>query len=271
MLLLAILSDIHPDEQEVFTHQLWLVIAPLLLMVWGAAIWIIRQLYSFDEINERRKILPRQLWINLFELGLMMLCVVWLGNTHAVMHYRAHVEVSLLQEDHAEALRTGAKSHETDARLSMLRIYALSKEGLLGDRLFHYTIKGNSRQLIPLPETLEASSFLLSNDSALQAKMVNDYRLCVLLIDKKVDEFAEELPNYYDTSASLPRHYQEALILYSHLRSNPVINYSDASMDEDWDNFQYIKNQYATLNERKGQLGEHYFGSYWYYYYFENQ
>ncbi len=153
-LLLAIVSDVYPMENEFFTHRPWWFIAPLILLLWGIVVWAIKQLYDFDERNENLNIFCRQLWLNLFELCLMMFGVSLLGNTNATQHFQAHIERALLKNDFQEALRTGARSHETTPAITMLRAFALSKSNLLGDRLFHYALAGTSEDLLPLsPQT----------------------------------------------------------------------------------------------------------------------
>ena len=67
----------------------------------------------------------------------------------------------------------------------------------------------------------------------------------------------------------LPRHYREAMTLYTHLRSKPVMVYHNSVMEEDWKNLQELEAEYPDLTERKGRVEEHYRGTYWYYYEYE--
>jgi hypothetical protein len=103
---------------------------------------------------------------------------------------------------------------------------------------------------------------------------VADYQLCGLLIDKKLDAFVRMLVSYYSTQDTLkadllPKHYREAMTLYTHLRSKPVAVYHNAVMDEDWKNLQELEAQYADPSERKGKVEDQYRGTYWYYYEYE--
>jgi hypothetical protein len=95
---------------------------------------------------------------------------------------------------------------------------------------------------------------------------VADYVLCGCLIDRDIDAFARLLPQFYTVDDSLPRHYREALTLYTHQSSLPVVVYHDAVMDQDWEDLQKLRKEYASPNERKGKVAERYRGSYWYYY-----
>ena len=40
-------------------------------------------------------------------------------------------------------------------------------------------------------------------------------------------------------------------------------------MDEDYDNFRELRNTYPNKMEQKGKVEEQYFGTYWYYYWYE--
>jgi hypothetical protein len=100
-------------------------------------------------------------------------------------------------------------------------------------------------------------------------KVVTDYLLSGYLIDKQIDTFASELAKYYPINDSLPKHFREAMVLYTHLRSKPVAVYRNAVMDEDYDNFRELRNTYTRKMEQKGKVAEEYFGTYWYYYWYE--
>ncbi len=294
MLLLGILGDVYPAEHEYFTHQMWFLILPVFLLIWGGAIWVIKQIYNYDDRNERTRLSLRQVWINLLELCCMMFVVALFSNTNAVTHYHAHAEKALHKGEIEEALRTGSRSDENDVNLTMLRMYALSLNNQLGDRLFEYPIDGTSKDVLPLggqggdypylisrkelfkhfgatPIAISSPTryFELLEKDSLATKAVKDYKLCGLLIDKKINEFVELLPQYYEVGPSLPRHYKEALILYTHLRKNPILEFHESSMDENWKNFLEIKNSEASYQERKGILNEYYPHSYWFYYYFD--
>jgi hypothetical protein len=40
-------------------------------------------------------------------------------------------------------------------------------------------------------------------------------------------------------------------------------------MDEDYDNFRELRNKYPHKMEQKGKMAEQYFGTYWFYYWYE--
>ena len=178
---------------------------------------------------------------------------------------------------------------ETDANLTMIRIYALAKERELGEKLFAYPITGNSNDIVPMPSG--TGCLLYPNDSiykflgakplrdmsvmsylnALQKKRlasdnVKDYILCGYLIDKKLDAFAHTLPIFYAIDDKLPRYYKEALILYRHLRANPFVVYHNDVMDTDYNDLQELEKRHNTQKVRKDAVYAQYHDTYWWYY-----
>lgn len=292
MLFLAVISDVRPDSCANCYLGLWWIAIPLVLALWGALVWVAKQTLPIRSGKMLTGFFSRMMWGNMLQMVVMMLLVVMVSNTNAVFHFRAHAETALLHDDLDEALRVGRESAETDVHLTMLRAYALSQKGQLGERLFEYAIAGTGDDLLPLPSSrsrllmlpadtlfkhlgavpkgkMTAAHYydLLERDT-LATAAVADYKLCGMLIDRHIDQFVAALPKYYTVNDSLPRHYREALILYTHLRSKPAIIYHHAVMDVDWKDFQHLESQYADYLERKGIMEDHYATSYWYYYFY---
>ena len=111
-----------------------------------------------------------------------------------------------------------------------------------------------------LPPTAKASLYSEEKD-ALSAK--DD------AVHEKLDEFASEISKYYSLDNQLPKHYREALTLYCHLRSKPILSYSVPVVEEDFRNLQELERQYPDPQERKVKVSEQYRGTYWYYYRYE--
>ena len=260
----------------------------LLMLLWCGVVWMVRGYLRFESGMRRR--IVRSLWGNMLVLAVMMAVVGAMSNTDAVFHYRAHMESCLLDNRIDDALRTGNRSLETDASLTMLRAYALSKKGQLGESLFSYPVAGRGVDLVPLGssqtlrypqdsiyrhlgaiprQSMDTRSYLTALERSGKATAaVGDYVLCGQLIDRNLDAFAHTITRYYEVADSLPlpRHYREALTLYTHLRSNPVVVSHHPVTEEDYADLQELERQYADFNERKVKVLEKYFGSYWYYY-----
>lgn len=285
LLVLAVLTSAGPDIDRHFSFGVWLWLVPLLLVLWAGLVWFARKVQAYEPNSASRR-----LWINVLTLVLTMVGVAVAGNTNAVFHYRTHVETALADRDFDEALRVGRRSLETDSSLMMVRMYALSRQGLLGDRLFEYPLVPSADAMLPttgghvrmmkyptdslyrhigaIPRRpMQPMEYLQAVIRSRQAKpAAADYLLCGYLIDKDLDGFVRHIERYYVVNESLPRHYREALVLYTHLRSHPHIVYHDPVLDVDFEDFRKLESSYRDKNERRTKVMDHYANSYWYYY-----
>ena len=290
MMLLALVTEISQQIESGEGVSLWgWVLSLLVLLAWGAAVVVARFLQE-AETDRNFSLVSRPMWINALLMALQIICVAWIGNTNAVYHYRMQTETLLASGKYEKALDVGRESLESDANLLMLRMYALARMNALGERLFEYPITADVDQILPTnhrtqmyycpedslyrflggrpAEPMAPLHFLelLERRDSVVAPQVADYKLCALLIDRQIDRFASEIGRYYDLSDRLPKHYREALVLYRHLRSNPVVIYHHAVTDEDWRNLQELESLYADPTERKGRVEDQYGNTYWYYY-----
>ncbi len=289
MLLLASISSfsLHGDSELAFSFSLWVPI--LIIFVWILIVLVARLAQEVENDDDYR-LFSRPMWINMLIMSVMIMCVSWIGNTNAVLHYRMAAERSLLEGDTEYALKAGRKSLESDESLLMLRMYALTRQGKLGDCLFNYPVTGTSAHILPTdssslflmypvdslykyigarpakPMTPMRYLQLVQHKSSEPDKVVGDYILCGYLIDRQIDLFAKNVGKYYQLNDSLPKHYGEALTLYSHLRGKNIIDYKNAVMDEDFKNLLELEKQYPLMSERKGKVEEQYHDTYWYYY-----
>ena len=302
-LLLAFVSSLRFP----FRWGAWLWAGPLVLLLWGGAVWLAKKVYPFEnDVKEPTGLFSPRMWLNLLQMAAMMLGVAAVSDTNAVRHYKARAEVALLQGDAEGALQVGCRSLETDETLTMLRIFALSSQGQLAERLFEYPIRGTSTDMLPLwgskaklallpdtviwdhfgqrPDTILARADSLSRltygerlttriylDSlekdTLATTAYVDYRLMGMLIDRQLDSFVANLPRYYSVSPdSLPRHYREALILYQAQRDTSFI-YSDSLLTPRWQLFQQLDSLYPRASERRVRTDDSLRVTYWYYYY----
>jgi hypothetical protein len=298
MLILGMLTDVSSDVDLHNSMGAWWCAFPLMIVIWLPVALLCRALQDVEPDVEPTGLLSRAMWMNMLTMALMIIGVAFVSNTNAVFHYRMRMESCLLKNDFAGALEEGRRSLESDANLQMLRMYALSRRGELGERLFTYPVVAKSEAMLPVSGesrflmypvdslykflgakpsggmTTSRYLELMQRRDSVVNKSVADYQLCGLLIDKKLDAFVKMLVGYYSTQDTLktdllPKHYREAMTLYMHLRSNPIAVYYNAVMDEDWKNLQELEAQYADPSERKGKVEEQYRGTYWYYYEYE--
>lgn len=289
LLLLGLLTDVTQDGGGDISYASSWWLALILLIIWLFYVFIARLLQQVEDADDTH-IFSSTMWYNMLNLALLMICTAWIGNTNAVFHYRLKVEQCLLDGDVEGALKTGRKSLESDEHLLMLRMYALARQGALGEHLFEYPITGTSSQMLPTDSLSHFMMYptdslykfigarpvgrmapmrylqLVERKDSVYRQFVGDYQLCGYLIDRKIDSFAKEIGRYYTINDSLPKYYREALTLYTHLRSHPVVVYHNSVMDEDYENLTQLERQYPHKTERKVKVEEHYRGSYWYYY-----
>lgn len=298
MLVLAVITDVNTDLGDHFSLGSWWWLFPLIILLWLPIALFARALRDVEPESEPVGLFSRAMWINMLVMCFLMIIVVSVGNTNAVFHYRMRAETALMNGDYQRALRQGRKSLETDADLQMIRMYALSRTGEMAEHLFEYPVAGNSSVMLPVEGKSHFSMYptdslykflgarprgamttsryleLMLRRDTLADKRIADYQLCGLLLDKRLDDFVLSLLRHYGRGDTLnidrlPRHYREAMSLYTHLRSKPVVVYRNSVMDEDWRNLQELEAQYPDTTERKGRVEEHYRGTYWYYYEYE--
>ena len=294
LLLLAALTDVEVDFSVNPLRGLWLWLAPLLLAVYVFLSLAVK--YNWIETLPPSYSAPISvLWKNLLLMACMFIAVCLCGNNDSVLHYRLRVERLLGSGAYSKALMVGEKSDEADASLTMLRAYALSRSGQLGERLFEFPLTGGSYALLPdgkgvrcllYPEDriVRALSIRKKGDmtpmeyllyierNGLGRKPVTDYILCGYLLDRNIDAFVNAIRRKYSlTSPSLPKHYKEALTLYTHLRSNPVLVYHNEVMDADYADFQNLEHKYTDARERESYVHDMYGDTYWFYYFYHRK
>ena len=290
MMLLALVSEISRQIESGEGVSGWIWVLPVIALLVWAGVAAVAKLVQEIESDRDFSLFSRPMWINALLMALQIICVAWIGNTNAVYHYRMQTETLLADGKYQKALEVGKRSLESDANLLMLRMYALARENALGERLFEYPISANVEQILPTSgrtrmyycpedslwrflggrpaEAMTPMHFLdlLERRDSIVPRQVVDYKLCGLLIDRQIDRFAREIGKYYKLDERLPKHYREALVLYTHSRSNPVVTYHHAVADEDWRNLLELERRYPNPTERKGRVEDQYHGTYWYYY-----
>ncbi|WP_248616654.1 DUF6057 family protein [Hoylesella timonensis] len=290
LLLLTALTDI--DTEKIYHHSAlgaWWCVIPLLLLLCFFALRYLKQKVSYKVTQASYNVLSRPMWINLLSLVVMFCMVCTFSNHDKFYHYRAKMEVAIHEHRFEDALKVGENSLYTDSSLVMLRAYALSKVKRLGEDLFEYPLQGGSEALLPNGESVkmlmlptnEIQHYLgKSMKSSMKVvpyleflerhhlgkSVIGDYLLCAYLLDKRLDDFVKLLPKYYEINASLPKHYREALILYTHLRSQPSVTYTNNVMDADYEDYQTIAKKYPNTLVRKTNVRDIYGKTYWYYY-----
>lgn len=276
-LLLTLVTDLPNGIDGHHSLKGWWIAAPLLLALWGAWAYVTRQFDSMETEPHSNGFFSKHMWLNLLQMIVMMTLVQHFSCKDRIFHQRMRMEHLMNNKEYAKALEVGRRSLQTDSSLTMLRIACLQASGQLGDRLFQYPLLGGSKAMMPDSVTvknimwkkykwMEAPSVWMRQHH-LKYKIPDDYKLCALLLDKKLDQFVVELQKHPPIdSVQLPTHYKEALLLYTHRRSKPSVVYHNNVMDADFQDFQQMEHKFANPEERRNAIRDTYGNTYWYYY-----
>lgn len=263
-LFLTILTDVPTD----LTHLrlgVWWVIVPLMLLLFGGVIYVIRQLEPYEFPLQHGQNFSRIMWVNLAQMMVMSFIMVSIANHDRMFHLRMRMEGLMVQGKYQEALMVGKRSLDADSSLTMLRMACLHRTGEMGEKLFTYPLVGGSKVMLPNGEDVQALLWKMPRFK--NGKLPIDYKLCALLLDKDLDQFVIELPKYYRVeSQDMPRHYREALTLYTHRRENPRIVYHHSVMEADYQDYQALERKFSDPEKKQTALRDIYGNTYWYYY-----
>lgn len=273
----------------------WAVLFVLVLMPFFLMFMLGRHWFFLWHVRHVRT-LSRRMWINVMALSAGFILISCCSSYDDVVRFRLKAERMIASGDYDKSLEVGSDAAGTDASLTMLRIYALSRTDKLGERLFRYPLAGGSRAL--LPDGRDVGCLLL--DDALIYKYVGagttgydgfpalrhlfwkeegvngplrDYVLCGCLLDKNLDGFVKSLLKCgIEDFSSLPRHYREALVLYCRTRSGHILTYKNAAMDADYADMQALRKKYMlSPKEQCSAVKDAYGRTYWYYYYYADR
>ena len=267
VLALTVLTDVKADGH---VSHFWIWLAPLLLLVWGALSWVSKQFETYEPGEDNPGLFSRIMWINLLTMVVMLTFMITCSNSNEVIHHRLRIENMVVKAQYDKALEVGRRSQESDSSLTMLRFYALARAGRAGDEFFKYPVSEGKAALL-LPDG-RSTKTLMMNPKIIKAfsqkKGRADYELMGFLLNRDLDGFAKAIGKYYDTdSTAIPRHYREALVLYTHLRQHRVLTYHDDVLDADYEDLKTLfkKNPDRTL--RESAVRDVYGNTYWCYYF----
>lgn len=291
---LTMLTNVESDvDTGLLTFGSWVYWGPLAMLLFAALVYACHRTGFSELVLSPMSNAITNLWVNLLIVCLTCLSVCFTGNADKVYHTRIHAEQCIIDGRYDEALYTIQSCNRSDENLTMLACYALSKKKVLAESLFEYQPTGGSKAMMPdganikfemISERLfykylgtwyrQKMSAMKYLDFQRRHNLINtttaDYLLCGYLLDKHLDAFAANVGKYYavNDSTALPKHIKEALILYTHLHSSPVVVYKNTIMDADFQDFQKMQKAYADKRERQTALRDTYGNTYWYYYYY---
>lgn len=234
---------------------------------------------------------------NVVILSIIMSLIGLQGNGNDVLHYELKIERLLNEKKYDEAINVGRKSLVTSEKLTYLRAFALSNKNELGEKIFEYPVAYTDNPLLPcrkdstgmifhpdniyrylgaFPEhTFTPYQFLhlLSSQTELlnTHPQIKDYLLITLLFQKKLDMFAAEIKRFYDfpdSSLVLPKHYREAMVLYSRMRTKPVVSIKDNITETNYDEFNALRESHKNVIVGTNAVRRQYGDTYWWYFYY---
>lgn len=295
-LCMACLTDVAASAYSGISMGGWKLGLPLAFVIFILFILILKRFPNRSNSHvggvEVRLFLPNA--ISLLLLAIMT-CVF--SNTDEKIHQQYKIEYCLMNNDYEGALKVGKKSNQANQETTALRAYALSKRNELGEHLFEYPqLYGPEGLLIPRADSVHmvfnpdslyyalgaypryhkepAMEFLtLLKQAPHQAiePMAGEYYLCGLLLDKRLQDFVETLPDYYVMmdSVALPHYYEEALVLYS--RQGYYTEHLDSLLDSQYEKYDSIKVSAKNAKQAANLTMNDYQHTYWWYYDFANK
>ncbi len=287
-LLLGVITDVgHGVYHGEGISAQWGWLLPLLLVIYVGVGWMIARavrLWVNPDLEEG--IITNS---NLFIL--LMLCVMsaCIGNSNVHFHHELQVEEALRKQDYARARLVGEKSLDPSRNLTALRAYAMSREGNMGEYLFHYPqLYGAAGLLMGVSDDtalrLNADSLYvyLGASPTLGEPAVHffrricqeesgnyttlDYYLSALLLERKLEEFVKAFHELYTVKDTVPRYYQQALFLYGKMHPSSATEGQDEALEEQWKTYEEFKaglvGTVGEGNRMRRQFGD----TYWWYY-----
>lgn len=293
-LILAMLTDLPSGADKEITFGAWVWALPLLLIVWAVLVYFAKQYQSIESSTRGEGILSQDVGINFTLLLAMIIMVCLIGNHNRLFHQRMHVENLISRKEYKEAVAADESYKSDDKVLTMLRVYALAQQKTIGSELFKAPLNGTNSII---PSDKETYTVIIPFNHLIETYKRNaDWQLCQMLVSKNLDNFYGHLLAYYGLGATnipsdststkpenlkaqaklnaykdsllsikyqnLPRHYQEALVLYNAIKGSskhPIIkqNYLNESLVKEFDDFRK-----ATPEEKEKRFGQ----TYWMFY-----
>ena len=223
-------------------------------------------------------------------LFLLIGCIgtLTVGNTNENFHHELEIERYLREKDFTKAMQVGQHALEATQNLTALRALSLSNAGLMGEKLFTYPQYFGVDGLFLQDDTLQNLRY--TNDSIynhLGARPYNggdkmnylhslcydekgkftslNYYLSALLLEKRLDTFAEVVADFIEPEDTLPRHYKEAIIIYQADHSSYPYATTDSTLIQAYKTYKTRQTTFTSKTEEKNQMRREFGDTYWWY------
>ncbi len=285
---LAFITDIDRSiyiETESSARWIWIGVAVIFIYTFSS--WVLRRVL-FMRIKDITRATNRIMWRNFLLFSIIFSVTGNLTNNDEDFKHECIVYHYTKKGETDKALKVAHRTLSASRELTAQRAYLLSCKGELGERLFtypqYYGLQGlllDEKQTSPITadtiynhlkakpmqgeETIEFLARAATTDTASTA--VKEYYLAALLLDKRLQEFADTLPHFYNPAdtATLPLHYQEALLLNSKL-NNIAPPFEEKELETKYGQFTQIEKEYNTPHVRSNYARKQFGNTYWWYY-----
>ena len=245
----------------------------------------------FEKIKNVAMSTKRILWRNVIIFVFMFLLVGTLSGGDENFEREAIVYSRYNAGDIDGALEVGYKSLDASKELTYMRAFLLAVQGELGERFFEYPQLYGADGLLPgcertspfapdsiysfVGDTLRGDETPMAflnrvahTDSATVA--AKDYYLTALLLNKQIAIFKDEVAAFYGDSAvdELPKHFREALVLYSTIDENYTLSLQSDTLFVALDSLHRLENRYDDIVVRGNYVRKEFGRTYWWYFFY---
>lgn len=288
-LLLSFMTDI---DRSLYTgehnYTKWIIVFAVGAFFYASFSFVLRRIL-FAKIKNVAMSANRILWRNL-QIFVILFCMVgFLANSEENFKREAMIASYYKKGEIDKALNVGYLSRVASRHLTAQRAYILAENGLLGEKLFEYPQMYASEGLLPTKEQVSPLSRSavysaleiapLDNEDTLDmlrravdadssSVVAKDYYLSALLLERSIVEFVNAVRVMYpDVEISaLPKHYQEALLLYASIDGDTTVSVDNGEMKERFDAFKAMEAQYDDPFVRGNYLRRKFGRTYWWYF-----
>lgn len=230
---------------------------------------------------------------NLLILILLSCATGSVGNSNELLHHELRVARFLREQRYDDALLVGKKSLHNTPVLTALRALALSHMGEMGGSLFEYPQGYGADGLFfpegesgvcgladadieehlggfPRKDSESVTDYLnrLYEADSVATSCVADYYLCALLLERQLPRFHQVLLQYWPADKALPRHYQEALLVYQQQAevASSLAALCTSETKERYKAFLQLQDRYELPLHRNNYTRRKFGDTYWWYY-----
>ena len=293
VLILTFVTDINRGIYTgEYNYVKWITVFAVGVFAYAAFSFVLRRML-FAKIKNIAMSANRIIWRNL-QIFVIMFCLTgFLVNGEENFKREALIHSCYNKGDTEKALKVGYLSNTASQSLTAQRAYILAKEGLLGEKLFEYPqlygsegLLPQQKQISPLapdsvfamlgtsPASDESSSATLLRAVSLESPstIAKEYYLSALLLDRRIVDFVDAMGRIYpDTDfKNLPKHYQEAIMLYASISGDTTSVCNNNAMQEQFNAFRTLEIQHEDPFVRGNHIRRKFGRTYWWYYLYGN-